>query len=206
MRKPIIQKIIKNISKKISYASLKMVCIAFFCATIFGTAAQAEIKHQADLSKIEQYLNNLKFLSADFSQSTNDGETNGKFFLARPGRMRVEYNQNPKILIVVNESVLTYHDIELDEISNLATNTTPASFLTRKNISFAAKDVEITSFEKNNEFTKVSVIKKNRKEAGEFSLIFKNNPFEFYKMQVKNDLDEVTEITLSNIDFEKKLS
>ncbi|MFM8186579.1 MAG: LolA family protein, partial [Alphaproteobacteria bacterium] len=111
-----------------------------------------------------------------------------------------------KILIIVNGAILSYHDIELDEVSRLSTNTTPASFLTRPNIAFNGKDVEITNVEKTSEYIKVSVMKKNRKDAGEFSLIFNNQPFEFVKMQVKNDLDQIINVELKNIDFQSKIS
>ena len=120
--------------------------------------------------------------------------------------MRIEYLSQPKILIVVNGSVLSYFDVELDEISHLSTNTTPASFLTRSNISFAAKDVEITNVKKSANQLKISVMKKNRKEAGEFSLIFATNPLRFTKMEVKNDLDQVVGVTLSDIDMVTPIS
>jgi len=120
--------------------------------------------------------------------------------------MRVEYNGQPKILIIVNDSVLAYTDVELDETSYLGTNTTPASFLTRSNISFSAKDVEITNIKKSDNQIKISVMKKNRKEAGEFSVIFSTNPLKFIKMEVKNDLDQITSVTLKDPDFSKPIS
>jgi outer membrane lipoprotein-sorting protein len=49
-------------------------------------------------------------------------------------------------------------------------------------------------------------MKKNRKEAGEFSLIFKLEPFEFVRMEVKNDLEQIISVQLKNIDFQSKLS
>ena len=39
-----------------------------------------------------------------------------------------------------------------------------------------------------------------------FSLIFKLDPFEFVKMEVKNDLEQIIAIQLKNIDFQSKLS
>lgn len=164
------------------------------------------VKYKTDLEAIESYLNNIQNLSARFTQKSYEGNAEGKFFLARPGKMRVEYIGEPKILIVVNGSVLSYKDIELDEVSNLSTNTTPASFLTRPNISFSAKDVEITNVVKGPESITVSLMKKNRTEAGEFSLTFKTSPaLGFAKMQVKNDLGETTSITLQNVAFPENL-
>jgi len=203
----------KTINSKKSYAVKLFTCVAFFClsSSLFSTgfAQDQDLakKHAPDLRKIESYLNNLKYLSAKFTQKTHDGQVmEGKFLLSRPGKMRVEYVQDPKILIIVNGSVLAYRDVELEETSYIRTNTTPASFLTRKNISFLAKDIEITNVEKTKDHIKVSVVKKNRKEAGEFSLVFTNNPFQFVRMEVKNDLEQVVIVTLRDLDFSKKLS
>ncbi len=158
-----------------------------------------------DLTQIESYLNNIKNLSAKFVQQSDGGVIEGKFYLARnsesAGKMRVEYLAEPKIVIVVNGAILSYYDVELDEISHLSTNTTPASFLTRPNISFSAKDIEVTKVQKSSDQISVSLVKKNRKDAGEFTLIFNLNPLRFVKMKVRNDLDQIISVTLSDIDF-----
>jgi outer membrane lipoprotein-sorting protein len=202
--------LLKNFTRK-SYAF--KLCIAFFC--IFATeSAFAETKflnqYSQELTQIETFLNNIKNLTCRFIQNSNGNFVEGKFYLSRnkdsSGKMRIEYLADPKVLIVVNGAILSYQDIELDEVSRLSTNTTPASFLTRPNISFSAKDVEITNVTKSNNEIKVSVMKKNRKEAGEFSLIFKLDPFEFVKMEVKNDLEQIIAIQLKNIDFQSKIS
>jgi outer membrane lipoprotein-sorting protein len=190
-----------------SYASL-ITCVAFYFVASPALAAEKKFdEYRSELEQIETYLNNIHNLTAKFIQETSDGNVSeGKFYLARPGKMRIEYLAQPKIVIAVNGSVLSYFDVELDEISRLSTNTTPASFLTRENISFSAKDVEITNVKKTASQIKVSVMKKNRKEAGEFSLIFATNPLRFIKMEVKNDLDQIVGVTLSDIDFRSPIS
>lgn len=206
----------KNI---ISYATCLATCVAFYFVlfTISSNnaiAAEKTVKetdflkeYSKELSQVETYLNNISNLSAKFVQETsNKNALEGKFFLSRPGKMRIEYVSDPKVVIVVNGSVLAYHDIELDEISHISTNTTPASFLTRENISFSAKDVEITNVQKSTNQIKISLMKKNRKEAGEFSLIFSNNPLKFLKMEVKNDLDQIITVTLKDLNFSSELS
>ncbi len=201
---------LKNFIKK-SYAL--NLCIAFFCIfTVQSSFAESKSfdKYHQEITQIENFLNNIKNLTCRFIQNSNGNIVEGKFYLSRnkesSGKMRVEYLAEPKVLIVVNGAILSYQDIELDEVSRLSTNTTPASFLTRPNISFSAKDVEITNIVKNNNEIKVSVMKKNRKEAGEFSLIFKLDPFEFVRMEVKNDLEQTISIQLKNIDFQSKIS
>jgi len=201
--RPVLQKVKK------SYAGL-IACVAFFYTFSAFAAENFLEKYRSELSEVENYLNNISTLSAKFTQESDGHFVEGKFYLSRSkessGKMRVEYLADPKILIVVNGAVLSYYDVELDEVSHLSTNTTPASFLTRPNISFAAKDVEITNVKKTSDQIKISVMKKNRKEAGEFSLIFKTNPLRFAKMEVKNDLDQVISVSLSDIDFNRPIS
>ena len=190
-----------------SYARL-VSCVAFcFVAIHNANAISLSSQDKKDLKQIENYLNNIKYLSSNFIQESPDGSVvEGLFYLSRPGKMRVEYSAKPKILIIVNGSVLSYIDTELEETSHLRTNTTPASFLTRKNISFSAKDVEVTKISNKRETITVSIVKKNRKEAGEFTLTFQKSPFKFVKMEVKNELEEKTSIILNNINFSKKIS
>jgi outer membrane lipoprotein-sorting protein len=163
-------------------------------------------EYKSELGEIENYLQNIKYLTATFTQESPNGNiTHGKFYLSRPGKMRVEYDKPSKILVIANGSILTYQDLELDETSYLTTSKTPAAFLTRSNISFSAKDVEITNFVRGKNFIKVSVVKKNNKESGEFSLIFQTSPLKFSKMEVKNDLDETTIVTLNETKFGEKI-
>jgi outer membrane lipoprotein-sorting protein len=209
MKKLTTQKKFKTLLKAAkSYVGIACVAFCFIAIPQNLVAASSNFgQNSLELKQIESYLNNIKNLSAKFVQETSDGNiVEGKFFLSRPGKMRIEYATQPKIIIVVNGSVLSYYDVELDEISHLSTNTTPASFLTRPNISFDAKDVEITDFKKSANQIKVSVMKKNRKEAGEFSLVFALNPLRFLKMEVKNDLNQIIGVTLLDTDFSSDIS
>jgi outer membrane lipoprotein-sorting protein len=198
----------KTFKALLSYASL-VTCVVFFSLEAVAAEKKQDFteSYKSDLQQVENYLNNIKNLSAKFVQESAEGNlVEGKFLLSRPGKMRIEYSAQPKVIVVVNGAVLSYFDVELDEISRLSTNKTPASFLTRENISFSAKDVEITNVKKTAGQIKISVMKKNRKEAGEFSLIFSTNPLRFDKMEVKNDLDQTIRVTLLDIDFISPIS
>ncbi len=181
--------------------------LIFFASQSFAKEAIANLElYKNDVLKVENYLNNIKDFSAKFVQLSTDGEiSEGLFYLSRPGKMRIEYQGQNKILIVVNGSVLAYKDLELDETSYLTTNSTPAALLTRKNISFVAKDIEITDILEAGGQIKISLLKKNLKESGEFSLIFKIEPLQFLTMEVKNDLGEIVKVSLEDINFNPKI-
>ncbi len=173
-----------------------------FSAEASDTKDDLLAKYSNELATVESYLNNIKNLTADFRQITSQGAVNtGKFYLSRPGKMRVRYDTDPAIVIVVNGPVLSYYDVELEEISNLRTNTTPASFLTRKNISFSARDIDLLEVEKERNLIKVTLAKKNNRESGKFSIVFNLNPVSFLQMEVRNDLDDVVNVSLKNLDL-----
>lgn len=179
--------------------------ILFFSTQSFA-ASNLISQNQQDFKKIENYLQNIKYLTATFTQESPDGSVmSGKFYLSRPGKMRIEYTEPSIILVVVNGNVLTYQDVELDETSYLTTSTTPASFLIKKNISFDADDVEVTNFKKKDGIIRISLIKKNKAEAGEFTLIFDENPVRFLRMEVKDDMDQVTKVILKDHNFNDKI-
>lgn len=175
-------------------------CNQAFCSE--QSSQKILLLHKQDLSMIENYLNNIEYLKADFIQESQNGNlSNGTLLLSRPGKMRIDYQSPQKLSIIVNGNVLAYIDVELEETSYLTTNSTPASFLTRKHFSFSAIDVEITDFRKTPNSIRVSLLKKNKKSAGVFSLTFETNPLRFSKMEVKNDLDEITKVSFTTMKF-----
>lgn len=186
---------------------LKTLFIIFILsANAFAASQEIISKNQSDLKKIEDYLQNIKYLTTNFIQEAPDGTVmTGKFYLSRPGKMRIEYTNPATVLVVVNGNVLTYKDVELDETSYLTTNTTPASLLIKKNISFKDSEIELKNFSKKDGIMKVSLVKKNKAEAGEFTLVFQENPFQFLKMEVKDDMDQITKITLKDHNFNNKI-
>ena len=48
-------------------------------------------------------------------------------------------------------------------------------------------------------------MKKNKKEAGEFSLIFTANALKFVEMEVKNDMNEITRVSFITSQFDSPI-
>lgn len=185
----------------------KILTLLFILSSGYSFASNNLANEYAqELSLVENYLNSIQNFSANFTQESSDKEVaSGKFYLSRPGKMKIEYLDGPPIEITVNKSVLLYYDRELEESSFIKTNTTPASFLTRKNISFSAKDIRIEDIKKTDTEILISISKKNSKYQGNFKLVFKTNPIEFISMAVEDDSGNLTTINLFNQNFAPKL-
>ena len=69
------------------------------------TPAYADIysRNAADLERIQDYLNGITTVTADFTQVAPDGSlTGGKFFLKRPGKMRWQYSPPTPLLMIAD--------------------------------------------------------------------------------------------------------
>ncbi len=178
----------------------------FFIFNISQTIAKTDLlsKHQEDLFIIENYLNNIKQFSANFYQESNEKTAKGRFFLSKndkKGKIRIEYQTKPKILIIINGSKLIYQDLELEETSYLDSSTTPASFLLKSNISFSDPKVSITDITKNEQEIIIS-LKQNQKEASQIEarIAFNINPTFLKRIESTNEMGQNVVLRLENID------
>lgn len=72
----------------------------------------------ASLQDIQNYLNSLHNVTADFVQIDATGQQqSGKFFLSRPGKMRWQYEKPKQTLLIMNHKTLIYYDQQLDQVS-----------------------------------------------------------------------------------------
>jgi outer membrane lipoprotein-sorting protein len=153
----------------------------------------------ADIARIEQYLNSITTLTANFTQIAPDGaESSGLFFLSRPGKLRWQYNPPVPILIVANGSVLSYYDSELKQLSHTSPSSSLAGFLTRKTIRFSG-DIIIEELRKDSGLIRLTISQKDKRDQGKLTIIFNNNPLLLKKLIVSDSLGQQTTIMLSNI-------
>lgn len=171
-------------------------------AAATGPAGSADIKgtdtEAADLSRIERYLNNLRTMSARFMQSTTDGgEAQGAFYVARPGKLRVEYDPPNKILIVSDGSQIHYYDSELGQVSTISLSDTPAAVLVRDNYKFGT-DVRVSDYQKGPGAIRVTLEDIKNADAGALTLTFQDNPLILKQWKVLDAKGVETTVALSD--------
>lgn len=191
------------------YFIVRIILIVLFFSLPFAASMAASAKEEmmvaADIKRVEDYLNSITTLTADFLQIAPDGgASTGTFTLSRPGKLRWEYNPPVPVLIVANGSLITYYDAELKQASYVSSKSSLAAFLTRKNIRFSG-DVELTKTTKSAGLLKISIIQKGKKEEGELTLICNSQPLLLRKIEVIDASGQQTSITLSDIKYGVKL-
>lgn len=96
----------------------------------FAAMAVAASPAIAALSDISAHLSAAKTMTADFVQTSASGAvTHGKLMLARPGKVRFQYEAAVPLLIIADGRTLTMIDYEVAQVSKWPIRGTPLAFL-----------------------------------------------------------------------------
>ena len=159
------------------------------------------------LVSISQYLTNLKFLKASFTQTNPDGAaSSGAILIKRPGRMRFEYHKPDKTLVLVSSGALAIFDPKGDEkpITYPIKNNPISRVLTGEEDLLNSGIVE--NYEKSIEKAVLTIRNPKKPELGSVELVFTGAKPELKNFTIKNENGSSTTILLKDIEYPKKIN
>ncbi|MXP65483.1 outer membrane lipoprotein carrier protein LolA [Roseomonas sp. M0104] len=169
-----------------------------------GAAAQSP-QRAALLARIEAYLNSITTMRAHFLQiAQNGGVAEGTAFIARPGRMRFDYEPPEPLLLVASDGQFLYYDRELKQPTVVPVGSTPLGLLLRTQIHFGG-DVEVMAVERSGGFVGVTLRRRDAPAEGRLTLIFAEEPLELRQWIVVDSQGRQTRVSLSAIETGMKL-
>ena len=180
--------------------------LALLVSTVAAVAAPAPAvlapQDALELPRIAAYLNGIRTMTARFRQiAANGAASTGKLWVARPGRMRFEYDPPNPIRLLADSTFVYYWDDELKQASKYELRSTPAWFLLRDPISFEA-DVTVTAFQRVGGNTiGVTVVENAQPDAGSLTLVLTENPLTLRQWIVVDQQGKTTTVTLSDLQF-----
>ena len=152
--------------------------------------------------KIEDYLNNIQSLRAGFVQmSSNGGTAEGKLYITKPSKIRMEYTSPDPLLIVGNGDYIIYNDKELDQITNIDYKDIPATMILTQKIKFDGSNLKVIDLYKDSGQTSITVEMPKTPGTKPITLIFDNNPFQLKQWKVVDPQN--VEVTISLFNLEK---
>jgi outer membrane lipoprotein-sorting protein len=188
------------IMKKLRKLSLILILSLF----TFTSNAQ-EKSSQETLRTVENYLNNSRTLMADFEQIDSNGKlSHGKFYLSRPGKLRLQYTDPSPLTIVADGQFLIHHDSSTKEITTMAISETPAEFILRQHIRFN-EDVKMIKFQEEKNYYKVTLARSSTAETGTLTLKFSKNPLKLVQWIVVDSQGLDTTVNLTNLKSNTRL-
>lgn len=161
--------------------------------------AQLTPQDQADVTRVEAYLNATKALTARFLQVAPDGSlSRGQAWLVRPGRMRFQYDPPSPFLLVGGHGLLVFNDKQLNQTSNIPLDSTPLGLLLQDNLRLSG-EITITGFVRQPGQLQISVVRTKSPQDGTLTLVFSDPPLQLRQWTVLDQQRNETRVTLSDI-------
>jgi outer membrane lipoprotein-sorting protein len=163
-------------------------------------AAALTAQDAADLRRISAYLTGIRTMAARFRQISSDGTTaTGSLWMARPGRMRFEYDPPSPILLIADQFYVYYVDKELAQMSKVGLKSTPAWFLLRDPITF--DDLLVTRFERGANLLRVTVVSPTEPDTGSLTMVFSNEPLALRQWTIVDRQRRATTVSIYDAQF-----
>ena len=171
--------------------------ILFLMLLLCGSVAQAQTP--TDIKKIEDYLNSMTTMESNFVQMASNGATSeGKLYISKPSKIRMEYAPPTDVLIVGNGDEIIFHDRELDQITNIDYDDIPGTKILIDTIKIDNQTLKVTDFYKDAGSTTITLEYAKQKDMGPMTLVFSNKPFELKQWKIIDP--QSIEVTLSLYD------
>lgn len=194
--------ILQNATVKMRIDMKKLLLAGF---VLFSPVVQAQTA--SELTRIENYLNDMKTLEANFVQTASNGTTSeGKIYIAKPSKIRMEYAAPTSVLIVGNGDYVVFNDQELDQITNIDYEDIPATMILANNIKIGDDNLKVTDYYKDAGMTSVTLEYAKSKDVGPITLVFGNNPFELKQWKIIDPQNVEVTLSLYNAATDQNLS
>jgi len=163
-----------------------------------ANAAPLTPQDQADLSRVESYMNAMLPVRADFVQQTSDGQVySGQFWLQRPGRLRFEYATPVNNYVVADGAFIHFWDAKMHQASDAPIGQTLADFILKDHITFD-DSVQVTGIRRESGLLEISLVQTSDPGAGTLTLVFDNQPLQLRQWNVIDATGRMSTVSLVN--------
>jgi len=163
--------------------------------------ANLTAEDQADIARIQDYLNGITTMQARFQQySAKGGIAFGTIYLKRPGFIRIEYEPPSPMLIVSDSVSLHYYDPDLDQINRVPVSSSPIWFLLKENVHLGG-DVTVTEFQRAPNAFAITIRQTDDEDEGAVMLELGDRPLELRQWTVMDAKNQEVRVGLFNAQF-----
>lgn len=144
-----------------------------FFFTILPASANSQ---KVTINDLQNYFNNLTSIESEFTQiDTTNIKREGKFYLSKPKKIRLDYfTQDKEQIFLAHNQFILFNPI-LDEVSYMPASRVPISFLS-KNI-ILGDNVHVLDFNQDSKSVNVKVkVPLKDSDYVDINLSFKKNP------------------------------
>lgn len=153
----------------------------------------------ATIARVEAYLNGLHTLQAHFLQTTADGGVReGRVWLARPGKMRLEYAGAVKNLLVADGSFIHVWDDQAKTSSSVPLASSLAAILLRDPLHLSG-DVAVMAVKNYPARIEITLVQRDNAAAGSLTMEFEDKPLRLISWRVLDASGAETRVALDAV-------
>jgi outer membrane lipoprotein-sorting protein len=165
-----------------------------------------QLSDQEIVGKVNDYFNKLTNLEGTFVQTDPDNtQKQGKFYFARPGRLRFDYSPPSRLKIISNGYYLAIEDYALNTSDKYPLEMTPFRLLLSETVDLS-RDANILGIEQGADTAVVTVEDKKGDAAGRISLFFNKTDMSLKEWIITDAQGLNTRIEVSNLEQNKRVS
>ena len=164
-----------------------------------------EAGQHALVDRVSLYLSTIQTMVGNFVQVGPDGrKTEGKFYIAKPGRVRFEYNPPSPIEVVADGSQVVVHDRRLDTKDLYPLSQTPLRFLLADRIDLW-NDTKVVSVGADEKYVTVSIEERTMIiGTSKLMMMFNAKDFQLLQWTVTDPQGYETTVGVYNLDMKQK--
>lgn len=170
-------------------------------AALPSAAAQAytlTARDQADIARIEKYLNSITTMRAKFVQSEQDGKAmEGVLSLERPGKLRFSFVPKGPYEIIADGTQLNY--VGGGALTQVSMGATPLSVLVAKEIHIQ-DTLEIVDIQRAPKFIALTLVQKKNPGGEKLTIEFADNPLQLKKWDITYKNGHVVTVGLYDVE------
>ena len=165
------------------------------------------------LRLVQTYMDTVQSLEAQFTQYAPDGGiSKGKLSLARPGRVRFDYEGEAPFLVVADGKTLNFIDYEIGQVTRWPVKDTPLRALLGGSTDLASigANIELAPFD-NPELVALHAVDVDRPELGQITVYFQRQPYVPEKLRllrwdVTDAQGQITSVELADAEVNVELA
>jgi outer membrane lipoprotein-sorting protein len=182
-----------------------LVGAALFAALAPGVASALTSEEQTALSQISAKFSGVQTMDGAFVQYNPDGkQLQGKFYIARPGKVRFQYDPPTTLSVVADGKSVLVFDKKLQTYDIWPLSQTPLRLLLEDNLNLATSD-KVTRVGVAPDLIEVEMHDETRFSAGVLNLIFDAKTYELRQWTVTDQQGLQTMVALYNVETGKQL-
>ena len=171
-----------------------------------GTASALTDEERGVLKEISAKLSAVQTMDGEFIQyNPNGDQLQGKFYIARPGRVRFQYDPPTTISVIADGKSVLVFDKKLQTYDIWPLSQTPLRLLLEQNLDLATSD-KVTRVGVAPDLVEVELQDETRFSAGTLNLIFDSKNFELRQWTVTDQQGLQTMVALYNVETGKQLA